>query len=69
MKKVLLFLGIIFCLVVHLFIPAHAETGAPEHSLRETIETLSSFGSRATGSAGYEKAVDFVEAEVGSPRT
>ncbi len=66
MKKALFFLGIVFCLVVHFFVPAHAGTDAPEDSLRQTIETLSSFGSRTTGSVGYEKAVDFVEQKLQS---
>ncbi len=61
MKKNVFFLGIVFFLVVHFFIPAHADTDAPLNSLRQTIETLSGFGSRTTGSPGYEKAVAFVE--------
>ena len=61
MKKAVLFLGIIFLLIVHLLVPAHAETGASADSLRGTIEILSSFGSRSTGSVGYDKAVEFVK--------
>ncbi|NOR24900.1 MAG: FtsX-like permease family protein [Desulforhopalus sp.] len=61
MKIASFFLILILCLVVHLFSPARAETAVDEHSLRETIETLSSFGSRTTGSPGYEKAAAFVE--------
>ena len=51
----------ILCLIVHILAPPQARTAVDEHSLRETIETLSSFGSRATGSPGYEKAAAFLE--------
>ncbi len=61
MKSASSFLGVIFFLLVHLFVPAQAQTAVDEHSLRETIETLSSFGSRSTGSPGYEKAAAFIE--------
>lgn len=61
MKRALFFLSFSLCLVVHFFVPAHAVTAVVGHSLRETIETLSSFGSRSTGSQGYEKAAEFIE--------
>ena len=61
MKRGLFLLSSIICLTVHLFVPAHAATAVDENSLRDTIATLSSFGSRATGSAGHEKAFLFVE--------
>ncbi|MGA7278988.1 MAG: hypothetical protein WBW79_13700, partial [Desulfocapsaceae bacterium] len=61
MKKDAPFLIFILCLIVHILAPPQARTAVAEHSLRETIETLSSFGSRATGSSGYEKAAAFLE--------
>lgn len=61
MKRVLFSLTIMVCLAAFFFVPVCAATAVEGNSLRQTIETLSSFGSRATGSAGYEKAVDFVE--------
>lgn len=57
-------LGIIFFLVLHFFLPAHAESGAQKDSLRITVETLSSFDSRSTGSKGYEKTVEFVKEQL-----
>ena len=62
--KIGFLLGIIFFLVLHFFLPAQAESGAQKDSLRNTIETLSSFGSRSTGSQGYEKTVDFVKEQL-----
>jgi len=53
-------------LVVHILLPAQAQTAAPDRNLRETINILSSFGSRATGSPGYEKTVAFVEQKLRS---
>jgi ABC-type lipoprotein release transport system permease subunit len=61
MKRALYFLSFILFLLVHSYVPARADTAVEEHSLRETIETLSSFGSRATGSPGYEKSAVFIE--------
>ncbi len=61
MKKHALFLIFILCLSMHLLVPVQAKSAVDEYSLRETIETLSSFGSRATGSSGYEKAAAFLE--------
>ena len=58
------FLGFSLLLVVHFFLPAYAETGAPKSSLRQTIETLGSFGSRTTGSKGYEKTVTLVKKQL-----
>ncbi len=64
MKRAPFFLSILLFLVVHFVVFAHAEPTVAGHSLRQTIETLSSFGSRATGSPGYEKAADFIEQEL-----
>ncbi len=64
MKKVLFFLSFLLFPVMHLFTPAHAgtaETAVEDHSLRQTIATLSGFDSRTTGSPGYEKTAAFVE--------
>ena len=61
MKKASFLLIFILCLIVHILLRHRPETAVDEHSLRETIETLSSFGSRATGSPGYEKAAAFLE--------
>ena len=61
MKKASFFLIFILCLAVHLIAPIQAMTAVDEHSLRETVETLSSFGSRTTGSPGYEQAAVFLE--------
>ncbi|MGB3209675.1 MAG: FtsX-like permease family protein [Desulforhopalus sp.] len=55
------FLSFILFFVVHFTSPAHAEKAVAEDPLRTTIETLSNFGSRVTGSPGYEKAVSYVE--------
>ncbi len=66
MKKDSLFLIFIFCLIMHVLTPPQARTAVEEHSLRETIDTLSSFGSRATGSPGYEKAAAFLEEKLES---
>ncbi|MBW1634914.1 MAG: peptide ABC transporter permease [Deltaproteobacteria bacterium] len=42
-----------------------AGTAQPnDTSIRQTIETLSSFGSRSTGSPGYEKAAEYVEQQL-----
>ncbi|WP_459946436.1 FtsX-like permease family protein [Desulfocastanea catecholica] len=61
MKRACSILGVTLLLLVHLFVPAPARTAVDEHALRETIETLSSYGSRVTGSPGYEKAAAFIE--------
>jgi ABC-type lipoprotein release transport system permease subunit len=64
MKISLFFLSFLLFPVVHLVVPANmqtAEAAVEEQSLRETIETLSSLGSRTTGSPGYEKAAVFIE--------
>lgn len=61
MKRASYFLGVTLILLVHLFIPMHGQTAVDPRSLRETIETLSSFGSRSTGSPGYEKTAAFIE--------
>jgi len=66
MKKAISSLILILCLIVHFFVPAHAFSAVDEESLRETIATLSSFGSRVTGSPGYEKAATFVEQKLQS---
>ncbi len=58
------FLAISFFLVMHFFLPAQAETSVQEDSLRKTIETLSSFASRTTGSKGYEKTVALVKEQL-----
>jgi len=61
MKKALFLLNFSLCLTICLGVPAHAERIIKERSLRQTIETLSGFGSRATGSPGYEKAAAFID--------
>jgi hypothetical protein len=61
MKKTIFALIFIFYPVVHLFAAAPAENPAADQSLRKTIEILSSYGSRSTGTPGYEKAADFIE--------
>ena len=49
---------LIFATLMALPMPGRAEDGS---ALRETIAALSSFGSRATGSPGYEKALAYLE--------
>ncbi len=64
MKKALFFLSFFLFPVMQLFSPAHtgmAAAAVEEPSLRETIESLSSFDSRTTGSPGYEQAAAFIE--------
>jgi len=61
MKSASYFLGVTLFLLVHLFVPTQGQTAVDPRSLRETIETLSSFGSRSTGSPGYEKTAAFIE--------
>ncbi len=57
-------LRIIFFIVFYiilLFIPLSATADIDVSSIQKTIETLSSFESRTTGSPGYEKAADYIE--------
>ncbi len=61
MKRASYFLGVTLFLLVHFFVPTQGQTAVDPRSLRETIETLSSFGSRSTGSPGYEKTAAFIE--------
>ena len=61
MRQALNIFSFILFLLVHIYVPVQAETAVANSSLRETIETLSSFDSRATGSPGYEKSAAFIE--------
>ncbi len=58
------FLVINLLLVLHFVLSAGAEARLQEDSLRETIETLSSFATRTTGSKGYEKTVALVKEQL-----
>lgn len=58
------FLILFFLLNLHAVLPPTATAEIDETRLRESIETLSSFGSRSTGSTGYEKAVTFLKNEL-----
>ena len=66
MKIISFILTIIFFLSGHFCTPTQAETAVVAPSLREAVETLSSFGSRATGSAGYEQAAAYIEQKLQS---
>ncbi len=66
MKIISLVLIIIFFLSGQFCAPTRAETTVVATSLRETVETLSGFGSRATGSAGYEQAAAYIEQKLQS---
>ncbi len=64
MKRALFLLTLLLYPIVQISVPAHAATAVGQSSLRETIETLSRFGSRTTGSPGYEKAANFLEQQL-----
>jgi len=53
----------ILCIIFTIFFPGLTPASAQidPSSIHNTIETFSSFGSRTTGSAGYEKAADYIE--------
>lgn len=53
-------------LTLHALAPSPAQAEIDETRLRQNIETLSSFGSRATGSQGYDKSVQFIKARLES---
>lgn len=59
MKKTAL--PLILLLILQILVPGRNATAVEELSLRDTIETLSGYGSRSTGSPGYEKTVAFIE--------
>ena len=60
MKKAALLI-ILPLFLVQLFLASVAGGAQTKQSLYETVRILSSFGSRVTGSAGYEKAADYIE--------
>ena len=56
-----IFLILFFLLNLHAVAPPTATAEIDENRLRESIETLSSFGSRSTGSPGYEHSVTYLK--------
>jgi len=55
------FLILLFLVSLHAVLPLTATAEIDEPRLRENIETLSSFGSRSTGSPGYEQSITFLK--------
>lgn len=64
MRQPLTLLLLFFVLILSLQIPHSAAANISESRLQETIEELSSLGSRSTGSTGYSKAKEFVETKL-----
>ncbi len=60
MTKASLFFTVVLILTGYLSYPALGQATVDQPNLHETISTLSSFGSRVTGSPGYEKAADYI---------
>jgi hypothetical protein len=60
MKNAALLIILLLLMVQSCLASTAAGSGA-EQSLHETVAVFSSFGSRVTGSAGYEQAADYIE--------
>ncbi len=61
-----LFLILAFIFSLHAVVPSTARAEIDETRLRKSVETLSNFGSRSTGSPGYGKSVTFLKNELES---
>ncbi|MFW2366768.1 MAG: FtsX-like permease family protein, partial [Desulforhopalus sp.] len=61
MKNGVLLIILPFLLLLQICFPSPGPAAGGEGPLYETVRTLSGFGSRVTGSAGYEKAADYIE--------
>lgn len=61
MTRALFLLSFTLCLLLHVLSNAQSDRTADEKALHDTIENLSSYGSRSTGSPGYEKSIDYLK--------
>jgi len=66
MRIPLLTLILLYFLSLHAVMPSTAKAEIDGSRLRKSVETLSSFGSRSTGSPGYEKSVTFLKTKLES---
>ncbi len=66
MKTAVLLTALILLSTLHLCSPSQAQSSIDENALRQTIETLSSYGSRTTGSKGYEASGEYIQKQLQS---